>query len=136
MLKETAKKDGRPTITAGTFAPAKARLVELGAPGRLSARQPGEIFFSIRRRLPEEAANGSTYPFSKAEYGYTEMSPGMREMFGTLFSDRPDNRSIEFIEWKDSWNAVFEDGIYISSRSCRMEKDEFEKWRASVQPIG
>ena len=55
----------------------------------------GEVFFSIKHRIPESDGKWS-YGLSK--YGYIIVTPGMREIFNTLFQDRKENMYIDLIE--------------------------------------
>ena len=129
----SAKMDHRPVITAETLA-APGRLIDLYARTDRDRRHAGEIFFSIKRRVYKEEDGKKTFTYKGDGYGYTKVSPGMQKIFDTLFRENPENRHIEFIEWDDSWNVVFNDGIYISSRMCRLEKSEFAEWYRTLEP--
>ena len=125
--------DSRPKINASILG--DARYIEFFNNGKQvnNIRGKGEVFFSIKHRIPGPEGKWS-YGLSK--HGYIIVTPGMREIFNTLFQDNKKNMHIEFIEWYDSWNAVFCDGIYISQRMLRIEKDDFQKWESTIKEVG
>lgn len=136
ILDFSEKMDHRPVITAETLGLSGARFITLsGTPANRKLRQRDEVFFTIEKRTYREKEGNRAFHYGPKEYGYVKVSPEMRKIFDTLFKDRRDNRSISFIEWDDSWNAVFEDGIYISSRMCRMERSEFAEWYRTIKPV-
>lgn len=126
--------DHRPVIKAETLGLSGARFISFGQENRDEPRSRDEVFFTIKKRVYAECDSRKKFGFARSEHGYIRMSCGMEKIFMTLFRDRLDNRSMECIEWEDSWNIVFKDGIYISSRSCRMEKPEFAEWYRSIRP--
>lgn len=126
--------DHRPVITAETLGLSWARFASLGSRSKDQPRQPNEVFFSVKKRIYDGKDGKKTFRYGLSEHGYAKLTPRMEEIFGTLFKENPGNRSIECIEWDDSWNIVFEDGIYISSRMCRMEKFEFAEWYRTIKP--
>lgn len=126
--------DHRQVITAETLGLSSARFISYEPGSRQEPRHAGEIFFSIKHRAYMEKDGNKTFHFTCGEQGYITMTNGMEKIFNTLLRDRPNNRSMECIEWDDSWNIVFEDGINISSRSCRMEKSEFAEWYRTIKP--
>ena len=109
----------------------EARYIEFFSNGRQvkNIRQSGEVFFTIKKRT----YNGKSFDFSGSKQGYIKVTDGMRKIFDTLFQDNKSNMHIEFIEWSDSFNIVFCDGIYISRRMCRLEKEEFYAWEKTIQ---
>lgn len=122
--------DNRTKIKGGILG--QARYIEFFDNGKLvkNIRQPGEVFFTVKKRIYD----GDNFKFSNSKYGYIHVTEGMREIFGTLFQERKENMHIEFIEWSDSFNVVFCDGIYISQRMCRLEKEEFYEWEKNMLP--
>lgn len=114
--------DHRPVIIAETLGFSGARFISFGQGNQDKPRRGDEVFFTVKKRVCVESDGKKAIGFARSEHGYISMNCGMEKIFMTLFRDRPDNRSMECIEWEDFWNIVFEDGIYISSRSCRMEK--------------
>ena len=125
--------DPRCVITAETLAAPGARLINLLEHTRSEYRHDDEILFSIRRRVYKEEDGKKFFSYNSGGYGYTKVSPGMEEIFNTLLQERPGNRCIEFVEWDDSWNVVFYDGVYISSVTCRLEKSEFAEWYRTLE---
>lgn len=124
------KMDHRTVITAELFVNSEARFI-----GLLEPRREDEIFFSVKRRDYDEKDKKTSYHYKMSEYGCLKVTPGMKKIFDTLIQENHRNRNIECIEWDDSWNIVFHDGIYISAKMCRMEKDEFEKWYRTIAPV-
>lgn len=119
----SGKMDHRKVITAETLGLGGARYIDIfKRPANI--RENDEIFFSIEGKKRKE--------YEAREYGYIRMTSRMQEIFDSLIKANP-NKSIEFIEWDDSWNAVFHDGIHISSRMCRMEKSEFAEWERTIK---
>lgn len=109
----------------------KARYIEFFKKGRAvnNQRRPGEVFFSIEKR--------NTFSgFSPRKFGYIKETAEMKGIFDTLIQERIEHRSIDIIEWDDSYNVVFRDGIHISTRMCRLEKDEFLSWEKQIEGIG
>ena len=108
--------DHRPVIDDSYLG--KARYIDLFR--KKEKRGLNEVFFTIEKR---EGPN---------KHGYVDITPEMKRIFDTLFQDNKSNMHIDFIEWEDSYNAVFNDGIYISSKMCRIEKSDFAKWESSI----
>lgn len=110
----------------------QARYIEFFSNGKLvkNVQQPGEVFFTIEKRIYD----GDSFKFSGGKSGYIHVTDGMREIFDTLIQDNKKNMHIDFIEWNDSFNVVFCDGIYISQRMCRLEKEEFYEWENNIVP--
>lgn len=133
IRKFSGQMDHRQVITAETLGLSGARFISYKSGSRQDPRHDDEIFFSIKRRAYMGKDGNKTFHFTCGEQGYITLTHGMAKIFDTLFRDRPNNRSMECIEWDDSWNIVFEDGIYISSRSCRMEKPEFAEWYRTIR---
>ena len=125
--------DHRQVITAETLGLSGARFITFESGSQQEPRRKDEIFFTIKKRAYTEKNGKKVFYVTRGEQGYITMTNGMENIFNTLFRDRPNNRSMECIEWDDSWNIVFEDGIYISSRSCRMEKPEFAEWYRTIR---
>lgn len=88
-----------------------------------------EVFFTIEKRDASTASG-----FSK-KYGYIKVTNEMRKIFNTLIQDHRENMHIEFIEWNDSYNVIFEDGVYISDAWCRLEKDDFNEWEKTIEKM-
>ena len=128
------KMDHRTVIPAETLGLSGARFISFGYHSKDKPQQPDEVFFSVKRRIYGEADGKKTFRYGLSEHGYAKITSGMKKIFDTLFDVNPGNRSIECIEWDDSWNIVFEDGIYISSRMCRMEKSEFAERYRTIRP--
>lgn len=126
--------DHRQVITAETLGLSGARFITFEPGSQQEPRRKDEIFFTIKKRAYTEKDGKKTFHVTHGEQGYITMTNGMEKIFNTLFRDRPNNRSMECIEWDDSWNIVFEDGICISSHSCRMEKSEFAEWYRTIKP--
>jgi len=126
--------DHRTVITAEALGLSGARFISFRANNKDQPRQPDEVFFIIKRRVYHEKNGKKSFSFKPSEYGYIMVTTGMKKIFDTLLDGNPGNRSIECIEWDDSWNIVFEDGVYISSRMCRMEKAEFAEWYRTIKP--
>lgn len=125
--------DHRQVITAETLGLSGARFITFESGSQQEPRRKDEIFFTIKKRAYTEKNGKKVFYVTRGEQGYITMTNGMENIFNTLFRDRPNNRSMECIEWDDSWNIVFQDGIYISSRSCRMEKPEFAEWYRTIR---
>lgn len=126
--------DHRQVITAETLGLSGARFITFESGSQQEPRRKDEIFFTIKKRAYTEKNGKKVFYVTRGEQGYITMTNGMENIFNTLFRDRPNNRSMECIEWDDSWNIVFEDGIYISSRMCRMEKSEFAERYRTIRP--
>lgn len=126
--------DHRQVITAETLGLSGARFIAFEPGSQQEPRRKDEIFFTIMKRAYTEKDGKKVFHVTRSEQGYITMTNGMEKIFNTLFWDQPSNRSMECIEWDDSWNIVFEDGIYISSCSRRMEKSEFAEWYRTIKP--
>lgn len=130
------KMDHRMVITAQALGLSGARFITFVGPHtKGEPRRKGEVYFSIKRRTYHDMDGKKTFSYVYSGCGYITVTPEMKKIFDTLFRENPENRSIECIEWEDSWNIVFEDGIYISSRQCRMEKSEFAEWYRTIKPL-
>lgn len=127
--------DHRPVIMAETLGLSGARFITYEPGRQREPRRKDEIFFTVEKRAYTEKDGKKVFHFTRGGRGYITMTNGMEEIFNTLFRDQPNNRSMKCIEWDDSWNIVFKDGICISSRSCRMEKSEFAEWYRTIKPV-
>ena len=82
-------------------------------------KRPGELFFSISPR-----GEKADFPCSLKKYGYFKIGPGLEKIIPQLFTGCG---GIEFIEWEDCWNVVFEERSIIGDVSYRMSFEEFSK---------
>lgn len=131
----SSKMDHRMAVTAQTFGLSGARFITYNPYDRNNFQQPGEVYFSVEKRIYDEAEGGRDFKYGIRELGYIKVTAEMEKIFDKLIRERPENRSIKCIEWDDSWNIVFEDGVYISSLQCRMEKSEFAEWYRTIKPV-
>lgn len=113
--------DHRPVITHSDLG--KARYTEYFHNGKRVDNKKGanECFFHTEKRNGER------------KHGYIEITPAMQHIFNTLIQERKNSMSISFIEWDDSYNAVFNDGLFISSKMCRIEKADFAEWERKIE---
>ena len=124
------REDNRKPIFAETFG--QSRYVDLFKIQKNPNRRSSEVFFSIEKIKSLETDPRSIQYIHK--HGYMERTTQMDAIFATLFQDNRNNQSIQFIQWKDgSYNVVFEDGIYISQVSFRMEAEEFKKFEKTIR---
>ena len=65
-----------------------------------------------------------------------QISPEIQTILNRLIQDQIVKAHIYIIEWYDSYNVVFEDGLFISQVCYRMEKENFEKWEKQIIPKG
>jgi len=136
ILDFSKKMDHRPVVTAQTLGLSGARFITFFGPNcDKKPRRSDEVFFSIERRNYHEREGKRSFSYESSESGYLVVTPEMEKIFNTLFRERPENRSIKCIEWNDSWNIVFEDGICISSCQCRMEKSAFAEWYRTIKSV-
>ena len=70
----------------------------------------------------------------KKIYGYITRNATTDVFTDSLLQENRWNQHIHFIEWKDRWNCVVGDGIYISQCNFFMEKSEVEKLLARMIP--
>ena len=107
----------------------EARYIEFFKNGKQvhNVQNTEEVFFTIEKRKE----NGNGY---NKKYGYVKLTSEMRMIFTTLFQERRKNMHLTFIEWKDCYNVVFSDGIYISEKMCKLEKNDFSEWEETIQP--
>ena len=115
------KKDNRKILPENTLG--KAKMVNIM---KRHAKGPNEIFFSV------EFLDGTK------TYGYMEKTQIMTEEClspKNLIQERKEHMSINIIEWNDSMNVVFHDGLFISQVFYRMKKGDFIKWYQTVEPI-
>ena len=120
-------KDNRKIITAETLG--KARRIVFFKNGKQVkiSKAANEVFFSI-----EKLDSEGTYENSRRTYGYVTVTKEMSDIFNTLFQDQKSNMHLNIIEWNDSYNVIFCDGMYISQVMCRIEKEEFYKWESTI----
>ncbi|SDW49430.1 hypothetical protein SAMN05216391_10941 [Lachnospiraceae bacterium KHCPX20] len=81
--------------------------------------QPGELFFTISPR-----GEKADFPYSLKKYGYLKIGPVIQKIISQTFTGCD---GIEFIEWKDCWNVIFEERSIIGNISYRMSFEEFSK---------
>lgn len=120
---EKTSRETRPSITNL----GKAREADFGSSDK---KRPGEIFYSI------EKMNLYTQDYKRRSYGYMQISPEIQTILNRLIQDKIVKAHIYIIEWYDSYNVVFEDGLFISQVCYRMEKENFEKWEKQIIPKG
>lgn len=82
-----------------------------------------EVFFTIE------------YRDKRKEYGYVKLTPAMKYIRDTLIQERISSGSIDFIQWNNDWNVVFNDGLCISSCSCVMSNEDFNSFRNGIPGI-
>lgn len=84
--------------------------------------EENEIFFCVKRRkLPK---NGKYYEYSY-EYGYFHKTPQMEKFIQNNFFTGCSG--IQFIQWENCWNVVFDEATILGGISFRMENEEFNK---------
>lgn len=117
--------DTRKRIHSDVFGTAK--YIDIRHPG---VRSSDEIFFTIKVRKPNPTDND----IFQNKYGYMHRTKKMDEIFNRLrpTDGRKSNDHLDIIEWEDSFNVVFEEGSYMGMVMCRLEKEEFYDWEASV----
>lgn len=88
-------------------------------------RKANELFFSIEAR----DKNGD-YKRNKF-YGYMELTEKMLDFVKHEFFTGCGG--IEFIQWKNCWNVVFNEQSIIGGISCKMSFKEFNKLFANIK---
>ena len=82
-------------------------------------KEEDELFFSIERR--DEYGNY----IPRKEYGYLKKTPEMNQFLHDEFFTGC-NR-VQFIQWEDKWNVVFDEASIIGGISFKMSFAEFDK---------
>lgn len=78
-----------------------------------------EIFFCIERR--KEPGPG----YYTDKYGYLKKTPEMKKFIAENFLTGCSG--INFIQWDNCWNVVFEEKSIMGDISFKMENEEFKK---------
>lgn len=106
--------EGKPVVNADFFG--KYTFINLL---RKNTRSDDEVFFSIQRR----DAVGQYVPTE--EYGYIRKTKEMEDFIKNNFFTGCS--SVQFIQWLDCWNVVFDESSIIGGISFRMSFEEFDK---------
>ena len=106
--------EGKPVVNADFFG--KYTFINLS---RKNTRSDDEIFFSIERR-----DNVGHYVPTK-EYGYMRKTKEMGDFIKNNFFTGCS--SVQFIQWSDCWNVVFDEASIIGGISFQMSFGEFNK---------
>ena len=126
------EKDTRQEI-GNIFGEARQILLRNGNKSIKNTSAPDEIYFCIEK-IDSQTFLGKRQ-WVHALHGYMKVTPEMKDIFKSLIQERREHFNINFIEWSDgTFNVVFQDGMHISSKSCKLSKEDFMAFEKTIIP--